>query len=104
MLLYCIKCERMVKAEKPTVCPMGHVTFEATEILENLKIIEIDYCCFEDGFAFCPPPDDDPYLLVNIEWTQWIDQARPGDDEILISDLNALSLRSELENDYGTDT
>lgn len=47
-MLYCIKCGRMEKVEYGTDCRMGH-TITASG--------EIDYCCFEDGYALMPPPE-----------------------------------------------
>lgn len=96
MFLYCIKHGRMVKAEPARLCPMGHPE-EVTLEYEGVSWHEIDYCCFDQGWATCPPADQDPWLMESYDWMKWVDQARPDDIEILISDLNALSLRLDLE-------
>ena len=49
-MLYCILHAQMVKVEA-SVCGRGHVYSDAWG--------EADYCCFEGGWTFTPPPDDD---------------------------------------------
>lgn len=46
--LYCILHEQMVQVQL-SACGIGHVTIDNDG--------EIDFCCFPDGYAFCPPQD-----------------------------------------------
>lgn len=50
-MLYCIKHERMVKVETFN-CGLGHLQIEET-LGEDPTI---DFCCFEAGYTYCPPP------------------------------------------------
>lgn len=65
-MLYCISCGRMVKAEA-SVCGMGHVTTDNDG--------EVDFCCFNGGYAFCPPPDiaeDEQQENENQDILEWL--------------------------------
>lgn len=48
--LYCIKHERVVKAEQGE-CGLGHVQIEGTG-----EDATLDFCCFDLGYTYCPPP------------------------------------------------
>lgn len=101
MELYCIKHQKMVHAERASLCPMGHLLDIGVDLGDGLVIQEPDYCCFDLGWAFNHPPDaeSDPYMMDTYQWMLWIAEAQPSDTEIFIADINALSLLLEIEND-----
>ncbi len=54
MFLWCNKHKMMVKAERPDKCPLGHVWL-SYNIHDDVVVIEIDYCCFDEGYSDLPP-------------------------------------------------
>lgn len=56
--LYCIRHKEMVKPE------MGRVFGHIVEPLVYPPDWELDFCEFEQGFAYCPPPEFDMGLFM----------------------------------------
>lgn len=52
-LVYCIKCEKMVLLESDKF-PF-HIE---TSYIQGFP--ESDFCMFEEGIAYCPPPEERP--------------------------------------------
>src|SRR3990167_2372981 len=92
--VYCIIHENMVKLEQG-FC-VGHAYEVQTE-----HGTEIEMCYLEEGFAYCSPPpslfSEDLDYISSEDWTNWVKDNQPGYDEQLISDLQAVSLLSDLE-------
>lgn len=59
LMLYCIRHERMVKAEAGEACGLGHVQIEGQG-----EDQEFDFCCFPLGWTTCPPT-----MPATDEWT-----------------------------------
>lgn len=83
-LVFCIECGEMVHLEEGLV--FGHVKYIPSYVFDFSEPIgvDIDLCEFPSGFAFVAPPADEP---------DWIDHVTPpGDDEVLVIDLQALEM------------
>jgi hypothetical protein len=88
----------MVHLEQGAYC-QGH-TFIAYEDRE-IGLSEFDFHCMTtEDYAYSPPPVNDLNFMVAAEWDKWIEESQPSDDEILISDLSAVELMEEFENEY----
>ncbi len=84
-MLYCIEHQKMAQEFPLKFCPFGHehnVTIE----YEGVTMEEIDYCCFDKGWATCPPPE----LLIARGRI-----IRPDEDEIEQLDSVAIELLTE---------
>ena len=95
--IYCLTHEKMVKLEQG-FC-VGHAYEVQTE-----HGTEIEMCCLEEGFAYCPPPpplfSDHLDYLLSEDWRNWVEDNQPDYDEQLVSDLQAaVSLLSDLEGE-----
>lgn len=54
-MLYCIGHEKMVEEVPLDFCPMGH-NQDMVSDYDGVVVVELDFCCFEKGYATCPPP------------------------------------------------
>lgn len=54
-MLYCIGHEKMVNEVPLEFCPIGH-DHDMVSDYDGVVVVEIDFCCFEQGYAVCPPP------------------------------------------------
>lgn len=93
--IWCIKHAEMVKIEEGDC--VGHTYTVKGFCGEEGE--ELEFCFLEDGYAFCPPPvslfSDTDYLKTD-EWKIWCEDNQPDYDELLVSDLQAVSLLKEL--------
>lgn len=72
-MLFCIKHEKMVKAEKPILGLFGHLEYVYPSCSLGYPMdTEVDFCEFEQGFAYCPPPefDMDAFMERLKDWQQ----------------------------------
>lgn len=93
--VFCIAHQEIVKLERGSC--VGHTYTIQTDSWYGA---EIEMCCLELGYAFCPPPISlfsDTDRLKTDEWKKWCEDNQPDYDELLISDLQAISLLDELE-------
>lgn len=91
--VYCISHEEMVRLERGTC--VGHTYTVQTEFGAELEM-----CCLELGYALTPPPaslfSDTLDYVKSEDWKNWCEENQPDYDELLISDLQAVSLMEEL--------
>lgn len=78
--VYCIKCEKTVTPEQGRC--LGHETY-----FTNLNTFEteVDFCCLDLGFAFCPPPEFDMEAWLERVW-----EIEPTDEELREIELEAV--------------
>lgn len=57
MNIYCIDHENVVNGREMEFCEFGHDNF-ITALSEHGVVLENDFCCFDKGYAFVPPPDE----------------------------------------------
>lgn len=55
-MLYCIEHGQMVEARPMEFCVAGHEHF-STAVYDGAVVQELDFCCFDQGYATCPPPE-----------------------------------------------
>lgn len=58
MALYCFEHEAMFQEVSTEACPAAHDIGTITVITDGVVMIESNYCCFDMGYATCPPPDE----------------------------------------------
>lgn len=57
-VLYCIEHEETFPVVSTEECPAAHDLGTVTFISDGAVIIEGNHCCFDSGYAFCPPPQE----------------------------------------------
>lgn len=67
--LYCILHEQMVQVQL-SACGIGHITIDNDG--------EIDFCCFPDGYTFCPPQEE--VADLSEDWMEQPDDELPGEE------------------------
>ena len=95
--VFCIEHGKMVILEKDPC--FGHE--EMIEPETRWDMPNYEFCKLPSGYAFCQPPESlfESILAADEEniWELWCEESQPSDEEILISDLDAIGLREELE-------
>ena len=90
-IVWCIEHGALVELEQGNC--LGHSYCVQTEFGQELY-----FCCLDGGFAYCPPPIVEKMNdKTGAEWLEWCERNQPDYDEQLVMDLQAVSLREELE-------
>lgn len=90
----------MVTVSDVNVCN-GHTDEVIVTQDDGSQSREIDCCEFPLGFAYSKPPVNIFTHLDELsvgEWWAWCDDNQPDPDEQLVMDLEAISLKAELES------
>lgn len=56
--MYCIEHEETFEVVSTDFCPMVHDLGTVAALHGDAVVIEPNYCCFDDGWASCPPPEE----------------------------------------------
>lgn len=83
MRLFCIEHQKVVEARPLEFCPYGHEHCAVTNY-EDATVIDIDFCCFEGGYTFVPPPEE--FFLVghaDLPTPEEIEEINRSVDELL---------------------
>lgn len=83
-MLYCIRCEKMVKMEKGLV--VGHIEYIPTN---DYPPVEMDFCALPDGWATTPPSEIPEY------WSDYVQDAQ--EDEMELSWIGAQDFFANLQ-------
>lgn len=83
LTLYCIEHEDLFTAVSTEACPISHDLGNVTVIIGDVVVMENNYCCFDEGFAFCRPPEEF-FIASHAEV--------PSHDEMQHLDLSAAEL------------
>lgn len=65
-MLYCIKCEEMEKVQNS---PWGYILHDYV-VRTEFGFPELDWCCFDLGWATCPPPEEYPDWDLDFEYVE----------------------------------
>lgn len=85
-MLYCIKHEKMAKAERLI---LGHLEYIYPWCSLGYPMdTEVDFCEFEQGFAYCPPPEFDMDLFMQQDIKATVDEDfLPYDYDVLTDQI-----------------